>query len=122
MKIKKFNGIGIHGYLDISLNFRPDYTFLIGLNGSGKTSALRIIMSLLTPDWADLVSLAFHTAIIEIEEEAGAVRVIRAERTSEVLTVHVQGVEEILTLTAAEQALLTQPRSPDEISPVLLKA
>lgn len=123
MKIASFSATGVHGHLDLSINFRPDYTFVIGLNGSGKTSALRITMALLTPNLADLVALSFDTASIHIVEESGTNRAISAVRTSEELTVCVDGLDEPLVLTAAEQALLAQRRNPDEgPSPVLVKA
>jgi energy-coupling factor transporter ATP-binding protein EcfA2 len=50
MKIKKFNATSVHGYLSIDINFFPDLTFITGVNGSGKTSALRLLMALLVPD------------------------------------------------------------------------
>ena len=122
MKISKFTATGVHGHLNLSINFNSDYTFLIGVNGSGKTSALRLMMDLLTPDLADLVSLPFEQASISVLDAFGE-RAIVAERTSEDLRISVEGISEPLNLNAAEQALLSQPRNADEgVSPVLVKA
>lgn len=49
MKVTRFVATKIHGYMGIDIAFFPDFTFLTGLNGSGKTSALRLLMGLLTP-------------------------------------------------------------------------
>ncbi|MBT0016096.1 AAA family ATPase [Vibrio alginolyticus] len=49
MKLLHFKAQGVHGYLDFDVDFRHDVNFFAGLNGSGKTSALNLIMALLTP-------------------------------------------------------------------------
>jgi len=56
MRIIKFVGKNLHGYLNLSPEFYPDLTFLTGINGSGKTSVVRGISSLLSPS---LVTLAY---------------------------------------------------------------
>jgi len=48
MIIERFIGKGINGYLDLDIKFNPDLTFVTGINGSGKTSALQCIVALLT--------------------------------------------------------------------------
>lgn len=49
MKINSFKAVGVHDYLNFDLSFYPDLTFLIGINGSGKTSALKLILGLTSP-------------------------------------------------------------------------
>lgn len=49
MKINSFTAEGVHDYLKFDLTFYPDLTFLIGINGSGKTSALKLILGLTSP-------------------------------------------------------------------------
>ena len=49
MKINSFKAEGVHDYLKFDLTFYPDLTFLIGINGSGKTSALKLILGLTSP-------------------------------------------------------------------------
>ena len=44
MKITKLHAENVHGYLPIDVSFYDDLTFLTGLNGSGKTSALCLLM------------------------------------------------------------------------------
>jgi len=56
MRIIRFVGKKLHGYLDVSPKFNQDLTFLTGINGSGKTSVVRGISSLLSPS---LVTLAY---------------------------------------------------------------
>ena len=55
MKILNFNGSKIHGYLDFKIKFNDDITFLTGINGSGKTTVVQSIASLIS---ASIYSLA----------------------------------------------------------------
>ena len=51
MKINSFTAEGVHDYLKFDIEFFPDLTFLIGINGSGKTSALKLILGLTSPSY-----------------------------------------------------------------------
>ena len=59
MKITKLTAEKVHGYLPLDIEFFDELTFLTGLNGSGKTSALRLLMALLTPNIDELGSISF---------------------------------------------------------------
>lgn len=59
MKINSFAAEGVHGYLKFDINFYPDLTFLIGINGSGKTSALKLILGLTTPIYQYLTQISY---------------------------------------------------------------
>ena len=67
MKLIRFVGKDLRGYLDVNVNFRESVTFLIGINGSGKTTVLRLISALLTPSYKDLLSIDFSTISLECE-------------------------------------------------------
>lgn len=49
MKIKRFIGKGVRGYLDFDITFNDGLNFLIGINGTGKTTVLNLLKGLLTP-------------------------------------------------------------------------
>lgn len=122
MRITKFVAEGVHDYMNLSISFRDDYTFIIGLNGSGKTSALRLVMALLTPNFAELASLPFRRAAISILD-GGIEKTIEANRNSDGLTLRVEGIPDFLELTATELQLLEQPpTTEDSRPPVFLKA
>ena len=50
---------GLYSHYDKNLKFKKDCTLLVGINGSGKTTILRIINWLLTPSIPDLSSTKF---------------------------------------------------------------
>ncbi len=59
MKINSFRAGNVHGYLNFDITFFPDLTFLIGINGSGKTSALKLILGLTSPSFYYLNQLQY---------------------------------------------------------------
>src|ERR1035438_10053083 len=69
MKISRFACENVHGYLSFQLAFNPDLTFLTGINGSGKTTAVRAITALLTPSLRDLANIGYSDIAVEVEHE-----------------------------------------------------
>ncbi|PMG55978.1 AAA family ATPase [Vibrio splendidus] len=69
MKLVKFEAEAVHGYLDFDVDFRPDVNFFAGLNGSGKTTALKMIMAMQTPSIEQLRDIEFSHATLTIEDK-----------------------------------------------------
>lgn len=65
-----FSVHGMHGHQNINLEFNPDINFLVGANGSGKTSALRLLQAALAIDLLVLSSIRFNKLEIVLESEA----------------------------------------------------
>lgn len=60
--IKRLKVIGLHGYQDYDLRFDDSCLVLVGENGSGKTTVLKILYYFMIADWASLFSLGFKKA------------------------------------------------------------
>ena len=69
MKLVKFEAKDVHGYLNFNVDFRPDVNFFAGLNGSGKTTALKMIMAMLTPSFEQLREIEFSVSRLVIEDK-----------------------------------------------------
>ncbi|ENM3898894.1 AAA family ATPase, partial [Vibrio cholerae] len=75
MKLLHFRAQGVHGYLDFDVDFRPDVNFFAGLNGAGKTTALNMIMALLTPSVDKLLEIRFSNASLTVEKAKENIRI-----------------------------------------------
>jgi ABC-type cobalamin/Fe3+-siderophores transport system ATPase subunit len=95
MQITHFHCVGLNAFLNYDFKFFSDVTFLHGINGSGKTSILRAIASLLTPDPVWLCNSIFEEISVTLEHH-GQTYSIRANASSESnLSVHISGGIEI---------------------------
>ncbi|WP_281635371.1 AAA family ATPase [Flavobacterium marginilacus] len=67
MKLLKFEANGVHKYLNYDFLLNERLTFLIGINGSGKTSVLKLILGLVSPSYNYLNSIEHTFAKIDCE-------------------------------------------------------
>lgn len=67
MTIKSFYASGVYGYLDFDTDFNSDINFLVGGNGSGKTTELKLINALAAPNLKDLLTIPFDSAQLVLE-------------------------------------------------------
>jgi len=118
MQITKFTATKVHGYLEFDITFYPELTFLTGLNGSGKTTALRLIMALLTPNLDDFISIDFETASVLISIDEQLVEIC-AKKSLEGLEIKLSNILLPLVLSTTELQLFSESRSQsDSRSPV----
>jgi energy-coupling factor transporter ATP-binding protein EcfA2 len=92
MRIKRFRGRGIHGYLTFDLRFNEELNFLTGINGSGKTSVLAAIVSLITPDFSRLAGLVYDSISVQLEHD-GSNFTIEATNTDERISLSASSVD-----------------------------
>jgi predicted ATPase len=67
LRIINFTARKVHGQLNIDLNFSNQITFLVGNNGSGKTSALKLMQAAFTLDLGILYSIKFSSLRLDVE-------------------------------------------------------
>ncbi len=97
MKITSFKADKVYGYLNFDIDYHSDLSFLIGLNGSGKTTILKIIQALLTPSLPDLLSIPYTFATVKYEEN-NAKTEITSTKNQKNLTLIVSAIDEKLIL------------------------
>lgn len=64
---------GIFDRQDITFDFSRSPFFIVGPNGTGKSTALKILHCILTAQWSDIEAFPFHAAEIEFDDETGIV-------------------------------------------------
>jgi predicted ATP-dependent endonuclease of OLD family len=81
MKIDSFEAVGVHDYLKFNIDFYSELTFLIGINGSGKTSALKLILGLTSPSYHYLNQINYDFCQVVCSSESGQKDIVlRAEQ------------------------------------------
>jgi ABC-type cobalamin/Fe3+-siderophores transport system ATPase subunit len=113
MKIRSLVATKVHGYMPISIQFYEDCTFLIGLNGSGKTSALRLLTAIMTPNLEELASIDFERAEVQVAEGDQTLNIIAEKQRGE-MTLSLNNFTEPLHLTAAHLQFLVDNRYREE--------
>lgn len=69
MRFKHFKSVNLNGYLNFDFKMNSGTTFLVGINGSGKTSVLKAIMGLISPDIDWLMNTKFDSISILLEHD-----------------------------------------------------
>lgn len=67
--IEKVTIEGFWGERTLTFDFNDDVNFIIGINGSGKTTAVNIVVAALTADFSELDSLEFSKIEIKLKSK-----------------------------------------------------
>jgi len=82
MKLIEFTGKGIYEFLDFNIKFNNDLTFLVGGNGSGKSTVLKLVNAILTPNLKDifLIPSTKLTLTVEINQLQHTITIINEKK------------------------------------------
>ncbi len=99
MKIMRFTGKQIHGYMDFDIRFNNDISFLTGINGSGKTTIVQCLYALISPSVRVLSNIGydFIEVAIKIDGQAKYVRIKATKQESEV-TISTNMTDQLLSV------------------------
>lgn len=92
MKLKRLEIQELHGSMNIKLDFNSDITMLVGINGSGKTSALNAIDWMLRPNLKKLAQVSFSKISLNFAL-ADKNYTLKATKTQKILTLSLTGTE-----------------------------
>ena len=107
MRLVSFHARGVHGHMGLDLSFKPDLNLLIGVNGSGKTTTLRLIHALLSPSLEDLYLIPFSTVTISLVDSRREEKKVTATKSVNALSISVSGIPQALDLPALDPAEAT---------------
>ena len=93
--IESFKITKLWGYRDINLTFNNDVNILIGPNGSGKTTILNLLHSILSGDSPSILNFNFQQAKIELKSFKG----------NSVCTIKVDIEDQLLKLIVGEKKI-----------------
>jgi predicted ATP-binding protein involved in virulence len=113
MRLIRFQGSKVHGYLSFDVPFNSDLTFLTGINGSGKTTIVNSMRSLLAPSLSDLARLSYSAIELTLIHDGSRV-VISSTRTEDSIMLQVSNVPDKLRIPLVrEQNDPLSERMPD---------
>lgn len=96
MIIRSFKGERIHGFLDLEIKFNKDLTFVVGINGTGKTTALNAIDALISPSFLSLARLEFGSVRVDFISDDKKRGFIKAHKEENYVVITTSGSEEPL--------------------------
>lgn len=87
MRFTKFAARKLNDLDQINIEFDEQINFLIGINGCGKTTVLRAMTALVTPDLDWLFSSSFESIFVEFElgKDVGSVETVKSDDGIEIL-------------------------------------
>ncbi len=74
MKINRFIGKGVRGYMDFDIKFHNGLNFLIGINGTGKTTVIRLLKGLLQTAPKSMINIGFDEISVEFEDNGDLIK------------------------------------------------
>ncbi len=74
MKINRFIGKNVRGYMDFDIKFHKGLNFLIGINGTGKTTVIRLLKGLLQTEPKSLINIGFNEISVEFDNNNNLMR------------------------------------------------
>lgn len=97
MIVKKLVAKKVFGYLDFNILFNGDISFLVGGNGSGKTTALKLMNALVNPNLKDLLQIPFESVALDLSEDSDTIQ-ISAVSKEDGISVKISTLDDVLVL------------------------
>ena len=84
MRLIRFNATGVYGFLKFNFRLNNQLTFLTGINGSGKTTALNALVALVTPDLSALSRIRYQKLQVNLENDGRNLSIISENKDESV--------------------------------------
>lgn len=68
MRLIKFSASYVYGYMNFNISFNKDVSFIVGANGSGKSTSIKLMQSLFLLNLKELILIPFERIEIKFED------------------------------------------------------
>lgn len=97
MKIDNFRAESVYGYLNFNIDFNDDLSFLVGSNGTGKSTVIKLIQALLTIDIKELLNIPYEIISLTYSNRNEVFRISSKKDRQNISIAH-SGVQEPLII------------------------
>jgi predicted ATP-binding protein involved in virulence len=104
MKIESLAVKGLYGYINCKIDFYSDVNFLIGINGSGKTSVLNTIGWILAPSLIKLAQVDYKSIEVVYNEAGRTSKKITADKEKGKVSLSIDGLKPKLEIPIFQYA------------------
>lgn len=97
MRLLEFKAKEAYGHININIIFEKNPLIVIAPNGSGKTTALKLMQALLSPSLSQLLAVEFIETSIRFDD-GGKEKFILAKKHKGIFTISVSGLDATLSI------------------------
>lgn len=101
MNIKRFTAKNVYNYINIDITFNDNLSIITGMNGSGKTSAIKLMHAVLCPNFNDITNIPFDILELQLEHKEGLHTILIVKKGNE-LSIKVDSLKTILNFKKNE--------------------
>ncbi|WP_430735529.1 AAA family ATPase [Halodesulfovibrio aestuarii] len=106
MKLRHFEAKNVHEMLNFNITFHDDVNFFVGVNGSGKTTVIKLISGLVNFDFAALIETKFEYLLLTFETNSGLERQISCWQKKDKILVSYDGINKGQPIPIAIDAIM----------------
>lgn len=119
MIVKKFMAKEVFGYLDFDVRFNDDVSFLVGGNGSGKTTALKLMNALITPNFKELLKIPFDSVSVDFLVDDEIMQVVAKAKDGGVSLVISSMSDELILPSYSNDEIVYYSNKSDKIDEII---
>jgi len=97
LKINSFQAESVYGYLNFNIDFNDDLSFLVGSNGTGKSTVIKLIQALISVDIKELLNIPYEQIILSYTNRNEKYKIISRKDRQNIRIAHT-GIDEVLII------------------------
>ncbi|BEO05416.1 AAA family ATPase [Serratia marcescens] len=110
MKINNFQAESVYGYLNFNIDFNDDLSFLVGSNGSGKSTVIKLIQALITVDIKELLTIPYEQIMLTYTNKNEKYKIVSRKDRQHIRIVHTDIEEALIIPILAKEEFIGSDR------------
>ncbi|HGE8308181.1 AAA family ATPase [Serratia marcescens] len=110
MKINNFQAESVYGYLNFNIDFNDDLSFLVGSNGTGKSTVIKLIQALITVDIKELLTIPYEQIMLTYTNRNEKYKIVSRKDRQHIRIVHTDIEEALIIPILAKEEFIGSDR------------